>query len=347
MNRRNPKLGEVPFIEVKIAYHWKPIHDSNGLWIGNSATQEVVPSINSFAALLELEVSCPMNRGLDIDVADVQLAATHESVALISLGKSDDLMEQSLVQKSVLSPHDLSMASYHSASEKQDVELDPMNYLDSIVDYDSNVDIANVELPLHVVKAGVKHLGMPVLTHQVQIGSFCQSVAGHHHGEDQGSCSSLGKLKRNIDVLRKQIDASRARALVGSFTLGSWKSLCGGSGSVRNHSNLPRVPVSSDCLPPNDNLSSALLTEEIPSPLPTDDLSHSSEGGGPKSSLKKFKKAQEEMFSLFYSACLESLEHTKKGILVRLIFVGSSAGLPPFVGMDIDGWQIGQHEAFC
>ncbi|GMH09747.1 hypothetical protein Nepgr_011588 [Nepenthes gracilis] len=135
-----------------------------------------------------------------------------------------------------------------------------MNYFSSSVDYDSNVDIADDELPLHAVKAGVKQL---------------------------------------------------ARALVVTYTPGSWQSICGGSGSMRDHSELPRVLVSSDCLPLNDNSASALITEEnlvdtvgiigskrfgteFPSPLPADGLSPSSEGGGPKSSLKKSKRCKKK-----------------------------------------------------
>ncbi|GMH09740.1 hypothetical protein Nepgr_011581 [Nepenthes gracilis] len=54
------------------------------------------------------------------------------------------------------------MAGNHSAIEKQDVVLDTMNYFASSADYDSNMDIADDELPLHAVKVGVKQLATVV-----------------------------------------------------------------------------------------------------------------------------------------------------------------------------------------
>ncbi|GMH15673.1 hypothetical protein Nepgr_017514 [Nepenthes gracilis] len=48
-----------------------------------------------------------------------------------------------------------------------------------------------------------KHLDSPVQNHQSRSGPSCHGVIDDHHGGDQCSCTSLGKLRKNIAELRK------------------------------------------------------------------------------------------------------------------------------------------------
>ncbi|GMH26315.1 hypothetical protein Nepgr_028158 [Nepenthes gracilis] len=128
------------------------------------------------------------------------------------------------------------------------------------VDIANNGDLDGVVLPLNAIRIGVEYLDILVRNNHAQIGSSYHGVAIDHHGEDQGSCSSIGKLMRNIEELRKKLGASRARVLEVSYNPG--QSLLDGSGLVRNSFELPGVPVISDYLLQNDNPASTLISEE-------------------------------------------------------------------------------------
>ncbi|GMH04744.1 hypothetical protein Nepgr_006584 [Nepenthes gracilis] len=151
-----------------------------------------------------------------------------------------------------------------------------------------------------VVRVGVEHLGKPIQSNQALIGSSYHGVVVDQHGGDPGSCSSIGMLMQNIDELRKQLRASSARVL--EVSLNPWQSLLDGSRLV-----LPGVLVISDDLLQSDTLTSTLISEEhlvvdmgisgnrgvgieTPSPLPADDMSPSSKGGGPPSFFKNSKR---------------------------------------------------------
>ncbi|GMH31823.1 hypothetical protein Nepgr_033667 [Nepenthes gracilis] len=48
-----------------------------------------------------------------------------------------------------------------------------------------------------------EQLGLPVQNQQSRSGPSCHEVIDDHHGGDQCSCTSLGKLRKNIAELRK------------------------------------------------------------------------------------------------------------------------------------------------
>ncbi|GMH28312.1 hypothetical protein Nepgr_030155 [Nepenthes gracilis] len=209
------------------------------------------------------------------------------------------------------------LAYRHAADSKLECQVDlaelncPVSSIlldlskEGIVVDGHTVDIASsgdLVLPLNAGRVGVEHLGTP---DQALIGSSYHGVVVDHYGGDPGSCSSIGMLMRNIDELRKQLGASRARVLEVSYNPGQF--LLEGSGSEWSCSELPGLLVISDGLLQYDTLASALISEEhlvvdveisgnrgavieTPSPIPADGMSPSSEGGGPPSFFKKSKR---------------------------------------------------------
>ncbi|GMH28963.1 hypothetical protein Nepgr_030806 [Nepenthes gracilis] len=56
-----------------------------------------------------------------------------------------------------------------------------------------------------------EQLGLPGLNPQPRLGPSYQVVTDDHQDGDPSSCANLGRLKRNLKVIRKQFNASRAR----------------------------------------------------------------------------------------------------------------------------------------
>ncbi|GMH29354.1 hypothetical protein Nepgr_031197 [Nepenthes gracilis] len=274
----------------------------------NSSSQEDAPAPRSNAGSM-------VNSALHVDAEEpsLRLAVSPESSSadLQKLEPSDVVsMVQSVdrhAAESKLEYHvELAELQCPAGSILLNDSMEGMVAIAHKVDITCNADLA---FPLNAVKVGVEHLGTPARNNQALLGSSYQSVDVDHHGGDQGSCSSLGMLMRNIDELRKQIGASRARVLKVSYNHG--QSLHNGSGSVRSCSELPGMPVISDCLLQIDNSASARISKEhlvddvgisgsrgvgtiTPSPLPVDGMSPSSECGGSTSFLKKPKRCKKK-----------------------------------------------------
>ncbi|GMH25324.1 hypothetical protein Nepgr_027167 [Nepenthes gracilis] len=123
-------------------------------------------------------------------------------------------------------------------------------------------------------RVGVEHLGTLDQKNQAQIGSSYQGVADDHHGRDQRSCPSIGKLMRNIKDLRKNLGDSGARVPEVSYNPG--KSLLDGSRQQG-------------------------FDTETPSPPHVDGMSPSAEGGEPQSFLKKPKRRKKKRHLLAIS----------------------------------------------
>ncbi|GMG98508.1 hypothetical protein Nepgr_000348 [Nepenthes gracilis] len=223
--------------------------------------------------------------------ADSQKLEASEAVSMVQAAL---ILSVGLISSSVDRHVADSKLEYHAESAKLQcpagsIPMDKSKEREVVVAH--NVDIAingdldSVVLPLNAVRVGVEHLGIPIKNNQTQIGSSYLGVAVDHHGEDQGSCSNIGKLTRNIKEFRKKLGASRPGVFEDSYNPG--QSLIDGSGSVRNCSKLIGVSVINDCLLQNDNPASALISEEhlvddvgisgskgfgteTPSPLPVD-----------------------------------------------------------------------------
>ncbi|GMH30456.1 hypothetical protein Nepgr_032299 [Nepenthes gracilis] len=58
-----------------------------------------------------------------------------------------------------------------------------------------------------------EQFGLPVPTLLTRLDPSNQDVTSDHHDGDPSSCPSLGKLKCNLEVLRKRFDVSSARAI--------------------------------------------------------------------------------------------------------------------------------------
>ncbi|GMH09800.1 hypothetical protein Nepgr_011641 [Nepenthes gracilis] len=114
---------------------------------------------------------------------------------------------------------------------------------------------------------------MHVLNRQPRLGNSYKVVTDDYQDGDPSFCPSLGRLKRNLEEIRKQFNAYRA---------------------------CPNGEVAF----PESRPTSALIYEEpignrggvtkTPSPLPIDDISPSSEGGGPPYFLKKSKRRKKK-----------------------------------------------------
>ncbi|GMH11748.1 hypothetical protein Nepgr_013589 [Nepenthes gracilis] len=69
------------------------------------------------------------------------------------------------------------------------------------------------------------------------------TVTDDHHGGDPSSCTNLGKLRRNIIEIRKQLNASRAQAIEDSSNPGSTQFYSGGSAFEQTHPELPKALI--------------------------------------------------------------------------------------------------------
>ncbi|GMH28334.1 hypothetical protein Nepgr_030177 [Nepenthes gracilis] len=73
-----------------------------------------------------------------------------------------------------------------------------------------------------------EQLGPLVLLHQSWLGPSNQDGKGDHHDGDPCLCPNLGKLKHDLEMIRKQLDASSLYSV--------------GSGPEQNHPDLPMAP---------------------------------------------------------------------------------------------------------
>ncbi|GMH19234.1 hypothetical protein Nepgr_021075 [Nepenthes gracilis] len=113
-----------------------------------------------------------------------------------------------------------------------------------------------------------EHPNLPVMNCQPGLDNPYQAVTDDLQDGDPSACRSLGRLKRNLEEIRKWFNAYRARPK-GDFAFPESR------------------PISVLIF---EDPSSIMGVTKIPSPLPIEGLSPSDDGEGPPSSLSKSKR---------------------------------------------------------